>query len=198
MMQPRDSLAEIVGPVRDLHIAEILEALGQQLDAGAVVDAEPVDRDAEGRVSRAPPLNLPRRRDLRARRAGRVMMLHAPSARRISFAPVSFPLTGGAEARVAPFHWGAVAVRVGRPSGQPDWAPLRLWFLEWFQARFGEESPDLLGVAHAIEGPVQDGDGWRFTVDLGSASVACFDAMLEAFGRTGCADVRVGETATAP
>ena len=71
---------------------------------------------------------------------------------------------------------------------------MRRWFLEWFQARFGEESPDLLGVAHGVEGPVASGSGWRFTVDLGSTSVSGFIAMLEAFGQTGCARIAVGET----
>jgi hypothetical protein len=100
-------------------------------------------------------------------------------------------------ARVAPFDWSAVPVRLRRARGAPDWTPVRRWYLEWFQARYGEESPDLLGVVHGLDGPVQDRDGWSFSVDLGSASVAGFAAMLAAFARTGCAEIRVGETEAA-
>lgn len=197
MKAQAENLDDVLGPVRDVHVAEILESLARELSDGADVDAEPVSRDGEGRITRSPPLNLPRRRDLRVRRNGRLTMIHARSDRSVSFAPIRCALSDTVDARIAPFCWGAATVRVGAMSGAPDWKPVRLWFLEWFQARFGEESPDLLGVAHAVEGPFRDGDGWRFVVDLGSASVDCFLPMLEAFAAAGCTDIHVGETAAA-
>jgi hypothetical protein len=122
------------------------------------------------------------------------MMLRVPAQTVLRFAPVSAPISDVAAVRIAPFCWGATVIQAGAAAGRPNWTPVRRWFLEWFQSRFGEESPDLLGVAHAIEGPAATGGGWRFTVDLGSTSVAGFIAMLEAFGQTGCARIDVGET----
>ncbi len=190
-------LMDVLGPVRDVHVAAILESMAAELSAGADVDAEPVDRDGEGRIRRRAPLGLPSRCDLRVRREGRMMTLRALSSRWLCFDPIGLPLSDRAAARVAPFRWGAATVEARHALDKPDWTPVRLWYLEWFQARFGEESPDLLGVVHALEGPQKAPDGWRFTVDLGSASVAGFVAMLHAFGSTGCADIRVGEAAIA-
>jgi hypothetical protein len=192
-------LPDVLGPVRDLHVAALLETLARELDAGGEVDAEPVDRTAEGRILRRQPLNLPSRRDLRSTRDGRATTLRAPGGRApLSFAPISVEVTRGLTVRIAPFDWSRAQVSARAAAGAPDWTPVRRWFLEWFQARYGEESPDLLGVVHRLDGPEADGDGWRFTVDLGSASVAGFAAMLGAFAQTGCAEIRVGETEAAP
>ncbi len=193
-MDGTDGLQDVLGPVRDIHVAALLEALAAALDSGVEVEAESVERDDGGRILRHEPLRLPCRRDLRLLRDGRWLQGSVPGGGPIGFAPVRVPLGRGRSARVATFDWSAADVRLRRGSGSPDWTPLRRWFLEWFQPRFGEESPDLLGVVHSLEGPLADADGWRFRVDLGSASVPGFAAMLRAFVETGCADIRVGET----
>ncbi|TVQ59312.1 MAG: hypothetical protein EA355_00465 [Rhodobacteraceae bacterium] len=197
MKQLADQLPDVLGPVRDFYVSALLEALATELDGGADVDPEPVDRDVDGRVRRRTPLNLPMRHDLRVRRAGRTALRGVPGVSGLRFAPVSGPITETVAARIAPFSWGAVEIVTRCAVSAPNWTPLRLWFLEWFQARYGEESPDLLGVAHRVEGPAPTQGGWRFTVDLGSASAPCFMAMLDAFGRAGCAEIRIGETETA-
>jgi hypothetical protein len=201
MMLQLDELADLLGPVRDVHVAAILELLARELNGGGEVDAEPISRDADGRVSRQAPLRLPRRRDLSVLRRKRRFILRAPTSRGVSFEPMRLGLRDGAHAHVAPFCWGDATVRLdhpdGSPEGAPDWKPLRLWFLEWFQPRFGEESPDLLGVVHALEGPFEEGDAWRFRIDLGSAPVACFPALLEALSACGRGAIRIGETAKA-
>jgi hypothetical protein len=194
-MDDASRLPDVLGPVRDIYVAALLETMARELDDGAEVDAEPVERDGEGRISRRSPLNLPARRDLRVMRGGRTTLRTVTGARPICFDPIAVAVAGGARARVAPFDWSAAPVRLRRAQAAPDWTPVRRWFLEWFQASYGEESPDLLGVVHAIDGPEADGDdGWSFTVDLGSASVAGFAAMLAAFARAGCSEIRVGET----
>lgn len=194
MTPTNPALADVLEPVRDLHVAGLLELMARELTLGADVEAEPIERDAEGRVRRRPPLGLPRRLDLRATREGRALALRAPRATTLRFAPIALALSDVSNLHVAPFCWGAVTLFARGAAGAPNWAPVRLWLLEWLQARFGEESPDLLGAVHAIDGPVAEGDGWRFAIDLGSAPAAGFIAMAEAFGRTGCAEIRVGET----
>ncbi|MDT8345048.1 MAG: hypothetical protein RQ752_11535, partial [Thermohalobaculum sp.] len=64
-------LADLLGPVRDVAVGSLLEALARRLDAGAEVDAEPMRRDADGRVQRDGALMLPRRGDLRVATGGR-------------------------------------------------------------------------------------------------------------------------------
>jgi len=194
MMRPGHDFTDVLEPVRDLHVAGLLELMARELTLGADVEAEPVERDADGRIRRRPPLSLPRRHDLRVTREGRVLNLRAPCHSALRFTPIERALSDVSSLHVAPFCWGAVTLLARGAAGAPNWTPVRRWFLEWFQARFGEESPDLLGVAHAIDGPTPERDGWRFSIDLGSASVAGFVAMAEAFGQTGCAEIRVGET----
>lgn len=193
-MRLNPELADVLEPVRDIHVAGLLELMARELTLGADVEAEPVDRGADGRIRRHPPLDLPRRHDLRVAREGRVLTLRAPNHATLRFAPIDHAISDVSSLRIAPFCWGAVTLLARGAAGAPNWTPVRRWFLEWFQARFGEESPDLLGVAHAVDGPVAEKDGWRFTIDLGSASVAGFLAMVDAFGQTGCAEIRVGET----
>jgi hypothetical protein len=187
-------LDDLLGPVRDLHVAVLLETMARELGAGAEVDAEPVERDADGRIRRSAPLGLPRRHDLRVAVSGNVLLRGVEAGRALRFEPVSVGMPHAGSALIAPFDWGAAGIRVRYATPVRDWTPVRRWFLEWFQARYGDESPDLLGAIHALEGPEEvDGD-FRFTIDFGSASVAAFVAMIEAFAQTGCAGLRVGET----
>jgi hypothetical protein len=194
MMRLNEAIADLLEPVRDLYVSELLETMAAELDAGARVDAEPVDRDGDGRVRRRPPLDLPMRHDLRITRGDRALNRRVPGESGLTFRPLTADVNDVAAVRIAPFNWGACDVRAQGAAGRPNWTPVRLWFLEWFQARFGEESPDLLGVVHRLEGPIDEPGGWRFTIDLGSSSVGGFAAMLAAFGQTGCARIEVGET----
>ena len=194
-MRVTDEMLDLLEPVRDLCVADLLASMGEALAEGGEVDAEPVDRDADGRIRRAPPLNLPQRHDLALRRTGRSTTRSAAASPGLRFAPVTAEVADGAAARIAPFDWAAAEIHVATDGLRaPDWTPLRRWYLEWFQARFGEESPDLLGVVHALHGPRPDGSGWSFTIDLGSCSVRGFAGMLAALARAGCSEIRIGQT----
>lgn len=193
-MHGKSDLADVLEPVRDLHVAGLLELMARELTLGADVEAEPLERDAEGRIRRRPPLDLPRRCDLRVTREGRTLTPRAPRKTALRFTPLALALSDVSNLRLGPFCWGAVTLLARGAAGTPNWTPVRRWHLEWLLARFGEESPDLLGATHAIDGPAPEADGWRFTIDLGSAPVAGFVAMVAAFGQTGCAEICVGET----
>ncbi|MGF1658464.1 MAG: hypothetical protein ACFCUS_03490 [Rubrimonas sp.] len=194
-MRVTDEMLDLLEPVRDLCVADLLAGMGEALNDGGEVDAEPVDRDADGHIRRAPPLNLPRRHDFSVRAHGATILRRTSGRAALRFAPVTTAVDDRAAARIAPFDWAAADIHlVWDGPGAPDWTPLRRWYLEWFQARFGEESPDLLGVVHALHGPRADAAGWRVTVDLGSCSVRGFGAMLAALARAGFRDIRIGET----
>lgn len=193
-----DSLRDLLAPVRDLHVAGLLEALARELDRGGDVEIEPLLRGADGLLRRPPPLNLPERADMSVTRAGRTLRPRIETRCAIAFEPVAGALDDLTWLRVTPFDWGAAEVLALRGPGGANWRNLRLWFLEWLTPRFGDESPDLLGAVHRLAGPWEDPAGWRFRVDFGSAPVETFEAMLAALTRCGCAEIHVGQTARAP
>jgi hypothetical protein len=193
-MRLTEQFLDVLDPVRDIHVAGLLSSMARALARGSPVDAEPIDRAPNGAIRRSGPLMLPTRHDFAVRATRRTMLRRVEGAPSLRFIPMIAAVTDVMDARIAPFDWGAAAIEARCGATAPDWTALRRWYLEWFQPRFGEESPDLLGVAHGIEGPAPVEGGWRFTVDLGSCSVRGFIAMLTAFGQSGCAEIRVGET----
>jgi hypothetical protein len=186
----RDALA----PVRDLHVAAILEALAQELSRGGEVEVEPWNRDIDGRIRRDGLLRLPSRGDLRVRRDGRERMRRVQTKNGLDFNPFSGALNERVGISVAPFDWGEVEIRALRGVGGANWIPLRLWCLEWMQPRYGDESEDLSCALHRLDGPHDVAGGWKLCVDLGSAPVQCFEALLTALGQTGCAAFHIGES----
>jgi hypothetical protein len=193
MNQPDPALSRLIEPLRALAIGAILDALARELDADADVDPEPELRDASGLVARSGPLNLPSRGDLAVTKDGRTLL------RRIESGPP--PLgkmlvaqhSGGFEAEILPFRWDAAEITVFARQAQPDWAPLRRWFLQWFQSRYSEVAPDLYGAVHSLDGPRRVPGGWAFTIDFGSASAACIVDLTAAMTETGAERMRIGQ-----
>jgi hypothetical protein len=107
--------------------------------------------------------------------------------------PVALATEDGFVAEIGPFRWDAAELTVLSHQDQPDWAPLRRWFLEWFQSRRSEVAPELLGALHSLDGPRRNGQGWHFTVDFGSAPVACLADLIAALAASGAARMRLGQ-----
>lgn len=191
-MNPLDpALSRMIEPLRELSIGAILDALARDLEADADVDAEPELRDASGAVARSGPLKLPRRGDLAVTKDGRTLM------RRIEGGPppVGKSLvarhSSGFEAEIRPFRWDAAELTVFSKQGNPDWEPLRRWFLEWFQSRYSEVAPDLYGAVHSLDGPRRFSGGWAFTIDFGSAPAACVIDLISALAKSGAERMRI-------
>lgn len=187
-------LADLLGPVRDVTVGGLLEALARRLDSGAEVEAEPMLRDAEGKVQRDGALLLPRRGDLGLRLPDRKLIERIESPDRLSFAPVTLVEADGFVTTLAPFRWDAAAIVVETAQLRPNWAPIRRWFLEWFQSRYADVAPDLAGAVHSLAGPEKAGMRWRFTADLGSAPIDCVSDLIGAFVATGASRIHIGET----
>lgn len=192
-----DNLIDVLAPVRDIYVAALLETIAAELGAGADIDPEPVVRDENGRIRRSGVLDLPKRYDLRVGRGATSVMRTVENARWLSFEPIHGRVADITDVSIGPFSWNETSIRLQRAAGWPNWQPLRRWYLEWFQARFGEESPELLGVLHSLDGPVDESGVMRLTIDLGSASTGCFSAMLDALVHSGCTDISVGERTVA-
>lgn len=206
MAETQTVIEELAGPARDAAVGALLEAIAGELGRGAELTPEPELRDASGAVTRSGPLSLPRRADFLVIRNGRRLFRQIEGApagegedggdtpdRDRAGDPVALATEDGFVAEMAPFRWDAAQMTVYARQDQPDWAPLRRWFLEWFQTRHSEVAPELFGAVHSLDGPRRNGRGWIFTVDFGSAPVTCLADLISAVASTGAARMRLGQ-----
>lgn len=187
------ALRQMVEPLRDAAIGEILEVMARELESEADVAPEPELRDAEGRVTRAGPLNLPTRGDLLVTKAGRTLVRRIEGGPPAAEKTLIVQIGRGFEADLRPFRWDAAVMTVFAKQLQPNWTPLRRWFLEWFQSRYSEVAPDLYGAVHAIDGPREVKGGWAFTIDFGSAPAGCLVDLINAVAETGASRMRIAQ-----
>lgn len=186
-------LDDVLAPIRDLHLADLLEAVGRALDSGAHVRPEPWKRGPDGRVLRDGFLHLPSRHDLEVSLDGTVRRPVVESRQRIGFEPIETPDSSGFAMEIRPFAWNAAELALDTRQRMPNWAPLRLWFLEFVQSSYGEEAPDLHGALHALGDPHRVGGTISFRVDFGSAPLRAIPALIEAVARTGAVRGRLRE-----
>ncbi|MBK0400576.1 hypothetical protein H0I76_15360 [Limibaculum sp. M0105] len=187
-------LTDLLGPIRDAAVGGLLEAMARRLEGGAEVEAEPVLHDPSGRLLRSGPLALPRRGDLRVVTANRRLIERIESPPPLDFAPITLVDAGGFVTTFAPFRWDALAIIIAAGQPRPNWAPVRHWFLEWFQTRYADVAPDLAGTVHTLDGPEKSGAQWRIMLDLGSAPVDCISDLIGAFAATGAGRMHLGST----
>jgi hypothetical protein len=192
MNLPGRALSRMIEPLREIAIGAILDAMARELEADADVDPEPELRDGVGAVARTGPLNLPRRGDLAVTKDGRTLVRRIESDPPPAGKPMAVQYKGGFEVEILPFRWDAAELTVFAKQEQPNWKPLRRWFLEWFQSRYSEVAPDLFGAVHSLYGPRRVRGGWAFTVDFGSAPAACVVDLIAAMAESGAERMRVG------
>lgn len=193
MDPPDPALSRLIEPLRDLAIGGILEAMARELETEADVVPEPEIRDTDGKVVRGGPLNLPSRGDLAVIRDGRSIMRRIESSPPSGGGALVIQTGGSFEAEIMPFRWDAAELMVHSGEEQPDWGPLRRWFLEWFQSRYSEVAPDLYGAVHSLDGPRPAPGGWAFTIDFGSAPIGCIIDLIAALAASGARRVRIGQ-----
>ncbi|MEM6487858.1 MAG: hypothetical protein AAF677_06230 [Pseudomonadota bacterium] len=187
-------LTDVLEPVRDIAVGEILEVMARKLDVGCDVRPEPEHRNAHGHVAREGRLNLPRRGDLLVLNGTeRQLLRQVCSPKLLSFEPITLVEADGFVSVITPFYWDRALIQVdAQAEDEPDWRPLRRWYLEWFQARFSDEAPDLEGVVHSLSGPRNSDSGYQFEADLGSAPVETLSDMIGAFAESGARRIRIG------
>ncbi len=185
-------LTRLVEEPRDRAVSAILRAMARAIEAGAEVAPEPERRDAARRVVRAGPLDLPRRADFAIASGGRTLFCRVEAEAPEAGEAVTASVDDAFFAEIAPFAWDALRIRLQGGPTQPDWRPLRRWFLEWFQSRHADLAPELLGAVHTFDGPTRTAAGWAFTIDLGSAPPAALRELLVALSETGATRVRLG------
>ena len=184
-------LDDVLAPLRDLHLADMLEHIARALDAGARVLPEPWRRGPDGKVLREGFLHLPARHDLEVARAGRVLHPRVDTRLEIGFDAIETPDSSGFSLAIHPFQWQAAELVLETRQRMPNWTPLRLWFLEFVQSNYGEEAPDLHGALHKLGDPERRGARISFRIDFGSAPLRCVPALIEALAQTGAARGRL-------
>lgn len=192
-MAAADMLEEVLAPVRESAISALLTAQARAIEAGAEIEPEPVRRDPAGKVKRHGRLNLPARGDLSVTMDGRTLIQRVEARRVTAFPPIEVRTRSGFTGLIGPFRWEDAEIRFETRGAQPNWAPIRLWFLEWFQPRHTRLQPELAGVVHTLEGPEDRGGSWQVHLDLGSAPIAAVASLIETAGETGCARMRIGQ-----
>lgn len=186
-------LRDLLDPIRSSGVEALLAALASAIEGGGEVEAEPV-RQAPGKgIVRTGVLSLPERGDMAVTRGGRRLVRRVEEPVPAPFEPVTFVFDGGFTAVIGPFHWGAAELLVEARQARPDWGPLRLWYLEWFQPRITDVAPDLAGALHRLEGPVETPHGWRIGIDFGSAPVQAASDLIAAILHSGALRLRIAQ-----
>ncbi len=191
MTIPAEVLTEHLSAVREATLTVLLEAQAKALNSGAEIEPEPIRRNPAGDIKRDGQLDLPSRGDLRVTRPGRTLIEQYQGGTVPVFRPLQAYANPDFSADLHPFTWDRAVLDIRSEQIQPAWTPLRHWFLEWFQTRPTDLTPDLCGAVHRLDGPHSHPGGWRITVDLGSAPTSCVPAMIAAIGLSGCSRLRI-------
>ncbi|MEL6678057.1 MAG: hypothetical protein AAFQ51_05075 [Pseudomonadota bacterium] len=196
MTRTQDVLLDILNPVRDIYLSRILEEMSAALDRDFVCKTDMPRRTHGGEMLRSGALNLPERYDLYTEHNGHPRAFDVEDGLQVRFDPVFTRLKNGAPVSISPFRWNALPIYVVVGDQGTDWQPVRHWFLEAFQPRFEDDTPEFHGVIHRCHGPVAKGSGWTFEVDLGSAPVDCLTDLLTALDACHATKVSLGTVTT--
>lgn len=188
-------LVELLDQIRAEHLDELLSAIEEKslLPATRVI-TEPALRLDDGTLAIEGELQLPARIDFAVLQGDTpTELLNVESDTMLAFDAVEFDWGKTLHVEMGAFAWH------GFPITMPDdpsynWVPLQEWFWKWFHDEDEEEDdPDLLGAVHFLSDPVLQDDVIEFSVDLGSAPVAAFEEMLDAFATAGVTLCAIGQ-----
>lgn len=182
------TLGELLDAIRDQYLGQFRARLGP----GWL--AETAYRLGHGELAREGPLRLPLRLDLVEMTEAGGKPVAVDSEVMLSFEPFEVEWAGGLSVRVQPFVWDYCIVRCTGLTASPDWKHLTDWFEHWFDPEDIRPAgaDGLSGVVHFLSDPEPDGSGFRFQLDLGSASVEAFEELLDALRDSGAAQVQIG------
>ncbi|HET7409602.1 MAG TPA: hypothetical protein VFJ13_05335 [Paracoccaceae bacterium] len=192
-MAAAEMLEEVLAPVRESAISALLTAQARAIEAGAEIESEPVRRDPAGKVKRQGRLSLPSRGDLSVTMDNRTLIQRIEARRVTAFPPMEVRTQSGFTGLIGPFRWEDAEIRFETRGTRPNWTPIRLWFLEWFQPRHTRLQPELAGVVHSLEGPDDQDGSWQLHLDFGSAPIAAVASLIENAGETGCTRLTIGQ-----
>lgn len=181
-----------LAPVRDTYLSHMFKELRQLRGDGREVTTELVARDETGAVIRDGVLNLPHRSDFSFDALIGKTRRNTKDADRFEFDAIELKLDDDVNLSIRPFSWNRLSLTFDADNDTKRLIRLRLWFLEWFQARHSENTEDLSGVVHAIDGPRKVGEMWNVTIDLGSAPTDAFIELIHVLASRGPRNIMFG------
>lgn len=185
-------LKSTLSPIRDSYLAHMFKELRQLRNDDRNVTTELVARDETGAVLRDGVLNLPHRSDFSFDALIGTTRRNTKDTEGLDFEPIELSLDDGVFLSLHPFPWNKLSLSFDADDDTKRLVRLRLWFLEWFQARHSEKSDDLSGVVHSIDGPRKIGNTWNVTIDLGSAPTDAFVELVHVLASRGAKNIAFG------
>ena len=191
------TLGDLLDRVRTYYTSRLSAALRElAMEPGTSVFPEAALRAADGTVVREGELHLPYRVDACVgdqRSVTRTVMVDTEGM--LSFEPFAFVWPGGMQVTMRPFRWDYCSVTA---EARPDsYDRLREWFADWFKEADDSvrEHGELLEAVHFMSDPQADGTLRTLLIDLGSAPVAAFEALLDALRDSGQREITIGGVA---
>lgn len=180
-------VGDLLQSIRDLYTDPFADVVAR---VGGL--SEVALRDRSGRPIRNGSLGLPMRIDLVSVAAGAPQSESVDPERLMRFEPISFVSHAGLHVLLHPFQWDDVLLTFEDPGCHGDWRLMIDWFAEWYREN-DDSDGELLGVVHCLSGPEVVRGCVRFTVDLGSAPVEAFEALLDVIAALGVTSIVVGD-----
>jgi hypothetical protein len=188
-------LGQLLDEIRDYYINRFIDAINEQsLADGVTLTHEPAFCDSNGDVVTEGELAVPSRVDLLVISDGAVsdsILIDTDGI--LSFEPIAFDWPeNDLNVDLHPFQWNWMQVRIFGLKTNTDWAPIRDWFIGWFQENDPADG-ELLGGVHWLSDPEYGDDYSQLSIDLGTAPVESFEELLDAIGQMRATRVQIGQ-----
>ena len=188
-------LGQLLDEIRDYYINRFIDAINEQsLADGVTLKHEPAFCDSNGDVVIEGELAVPSRVDLLVISDGAAsdsILIDTDGI--LSFEPIAFDWPeNNLSVDLQPFQWNWMQVRIFGLKTNTDWAPIRDWFIGWFQENDPADG-ELLGGVHWLSDPEYGDDYSQLSIDLGTAPVESFEELLDAIGQMGATRVQIGQ-----
>ena len=188
-------LGQLLDEIRDYYINRFIDAINEQsLADGVTLTHEPAFCDSNGDVVIEGELAVPSRVDLLVISDGAAsdsILIDTDGI--LSFEPIAFDWPeNDLNVDLHPFQWNWMQVRIFGLKTNTDWAPIRDWFIGWFQENDPADG-ELLGGVHWLSDPEYGDDYSQLSIDLGTAPVESFEELLDAIGQMRATRVQIGQ-----
>jgi hypothetical protein len=187
-------LGQLLDQIRGYYVDRFIDTVNQYAEAdGVTVAYESALCNADGSVVTEGVLGLPVRGDLLVIRDGAVSdSIQIDTDGMLSFEPIAFEWPeNNLDVDLRPFQWNWMQLRIFGLQNNADWAPIRDWFIGWFQEEDPEDGELLAGV-HFLSDPELGCDYSQVSIDLGTSPVESFEELLDAIGQMGATGVQIG------
>lgn len=183
------TVTELFAAIRQPYVEKLAQAAKAQ-----EAYVEPAYRTSDGALATEGLWSLPCRADvIPFSDAGTSEPVRVDSQTQLNFAPLHFSIADTA-VELAPFVWDWLPLEINGLAQDQAARVLIDWFKQWFDGE--DENPanetGLQEVIHFMSEPEPTDDGFKLTIDLGSAPSEAVEDLLFALSDAGAAKVQLG------